>query len=105
MQKTYQAAIYPRLSREDGDVTEGSKKVSNSIANQKELVMDYLKSHPDIQITSTYVDDGYSGVDFERPEFQSMLSDIRENKINCVVVKDLSRLLSDIAESITGYGS
>ena len=50
MQKTYQAAIYLRLSREDGDVTEGSKQVSNSIANQNELVMDYLKSHPEIQI-------------------------------------------------------
>ncbi len=81
MQKTYQAAIYLRLSREDGDVTEGSKQVSNSIANQKELVMDYLKSHPEIQISDTYVDDGYSGVDFERPEFQRMLSDIREKEV------------------------
>ena len=99
MQKTYQAAIYLRLSREDGDVTEGSKQVSNSIANQKELVMDYLKSHPEIQISDTYVDDGYSGVDFERPEFQRMLSDIRENKINCVVVKDLSRFGRNYIES------
>lgn len=99
MQKTYQAAIYLRLSREDGDVTEGSKQVSNSIANQNELVMDYLKSHPEIQISDTYVDDGYSGVDFERPEFQRMLSDIRENKINCVVVKDLSRFGRNYIES------
>lgn len=99
MQKTYQAAIYLRLSREDGDVTEGCKQVSNSIANQNELVMDYLKSHPEIQISDTYVDDGYSGVDFERPEFQRMLSDIRENKINCVVVKDLSRFGRNYIES------
>ena len=56
MQKTYQATIYLRLSREDGDITEGSKQVSNSIANQKELVMDYLKSHLEIQCTSTYVE-------------------------------------------------
>ena len=60
--KSYQAAVYLRLSREDGDVAEGGKQVSNSIANQKELVMDYLKSHPEITVVSTYTDDGFSGV-------------------------------------------
>ena len=47
-EKTFQAAVYLRLSREDGDVTDGGKTVSNSIANQNELVVDYLKSHPEI---------------------------------------------------------
>ena len=75
--KTYRAAVYLRLSREDGDVADGGKQGSNSIANQKELVMDYLKSHPEITVVSTYTDDGFSGVNFERPEFQRMLSDIR----------------------------
>ena len=70
--KTFHAAVYLRLSREDGDVTDGSKQVSNSIANQNELVMDYLKSHPEITVISTYTDDGFSGVNFERPEFQTM---------------------------------
>lgn len=65
--KTYRAAVYLRLSREDGDVADGGKQVSNSIANQKELVMDYLKSHPEITVVSTYTDDGFSGVNFERP--------------------------------------
>lgn len=97
--KSFQAAVYLRLSREDGDVAEGSKQVSNSIANQKELVMDYLKSHPEITVVSTYVDDGFSGVNFERPEFQRMLSDIREDKINCVIVKDLSRFGRNYIES------
>lgn len=97
--KTYQAAVYLRLSREDGDVTEGSKQVSNSIANQNELVMDYLKSHPEISVISTYTDDGYTGVNFDRPEFQRMLSDIREGKINCVIVKDLSRFGRNYIES------
>lgn len=97
--KSYKAAIYLRLSREDGDVAEGSKQVSNSIANQEELIMDYLRSHPEITIVSTYTDDGYSGVDFERPEFQRMLSDIREEKINCVIVKDLSRFGRNYIES------
>lgn len=97
--KTYRAAVYLRLSREDGDVADGGKQVSNSIANQKELVMDYLKSHPEITVVSTYTDDGFSGVNFERPEFQRMLSDIREDKIDCVIVKDLSRFGRNYIES------
>ena len=97
--QTYHAAVYLRLSREDGDVADGGKQVSNSIANQKELVMDYLKSHPEITVVSTYTDDGFSGVNFERPEFQRMLSDIREEKIDCVIVKDLSRFGRNYIES------
>ena len=97
--KTFQAAVYLRLSREDGDVTEGGKQVSNSIANQNELVMDYLKSHSEISVISTYTDDGYTGVNFDRPEFQRMLSDIREGKIDCVIVKDLSRFGRNYIES------
>ena len=98
-EKTFQAAVYLRLSREDGDVTDGGKTVSNSIANQNELVMDYLKSHPEIKVVDTYTDDGFSGVNFERPEFQRMLSDIRESKIDCVIVKDLSRFGRNYIES------
>lgn len=97
--KSYQAAVYLRLSREDGDIADGGKQISNSIANQKELVMDYLKSHTEIIVVSTYTDDGYSGVNFERPEFQRMLSDIREGRINCVIVKDLSRFGRNYIES------
>lgn len=87
----YQTGLYLRLSKEDGDVAEGSKLVSNSISNQKALIMDFLKSHLEIKVYSEYVDDGYSGVNFERPNFQRMLEDIRSGKINCVIVKDLSR--------------
>lgn len=87
----YHAAIYLRLSREDGDVAEGSKLVSNSISNQKALIMDFLKSHTEIRVHSVYADDGYSGVNFDRPDFQRMLEDIRKGTINCVIVKDLSR--------------
>lgn len=89
--KTYQAAIYLRLSREDGDAGEGTKLVSNSISNQKALIMDFLKSHAEIEIHSVYADDGYSGVNFDRPNFQRMLEDIRKGIVNCVIVKDLSR--------------
>ncbi len=89
--KVYQTAIYLRLSREDGDAAEGSKLVSNSISNQKALIMDFLKSHTEIRVHSVYADDGYSGVNFDRPDFQRMLEDIRKGIINCVIVKDLSR--------------
>lgn len=98
-EKTFQAAVYLRLSREDGDVTDGGKTVSNSIANQNELVVDFLKFHPEIKVIDTYTDDGFSGVNFERPEFQRMLSDIREGKIDCVIVKDLSRFGRNYIES------
>ena len=99
IQKIYRAAIYLRLSREDGDVAEGSKEVSNSIANQKELVMDFIKSHPEITVYDTYVDDGYSGVNFDRPGFQSMIKDIRNGRADCVIVKDLSRFGRNYIES------
>lgn len=89
--KTYQAAVYLRLSREDGDVAEGSRLVSNSISNQKALVIDFLGSHTEIDLYGIYTDDGYSGVNFERPDFQRMLGDIRKGAVNCVIVKDLSR--------------
>ena len=83
IQKIYRAAIYLRLSREDGDVADGSKEISNSIANQKELVMDFLKSHPEITVYDTYIDDGYSGVNFDRPGFQSMIKDIKRHGRLC----------------------
>lgn len=89
--KTYQAAVYLRLSREDGDVVEGSRLVSNSISNQKMLVMDFLKSHKEISIYDVYADDGYSGVSFERPGFKRMMEDIQNGAADCIVVKDLSR--------------
>lgn len=82
----YDADLYLRLSREDGD-----REESDSIVNQKELIKEFLKSRPDIRIHEIKVDDGYSGVNFDRPAFQEMLSDIKEGKVNCVIVKDLSR--------------
>lgn len=86
LNEIYIADTYYRLSKEDGDKAE-----SDSIVNQKALVKEFLKAHPDIQIYDEKVDDGYTGVNFERPAFQSMLEDIRSGKVNCVIVKDLSR--------------
>ncbi|KJS20443.1 MAG: recombinase [Clostridiaceae bacterium BRH_c20a] len=84
--KICNAAIYVRLSKDDGD-----KEESDSISNQKELIKDYLKSKSEVQIVSVHVDDGFSGVDFNRPAFLEMMEEIRTGKVNCVVVKDLSR--------------
>lgn len=82
----YDADVYLRLSKEDGD-----KEESDSITNQRELILEFLKSREDIRIHAVRVDDGYSGVNFERPAFQQMLEDIKTGKVNCVVTKDLSR--------------
>lgn len=89
--KKYHAAIYLRLSREDGDVTAGTKKESNSISNQKELILEYLEQHPEIEVVSIREDDGYSGVNFDRPGFLLMQEDIKNKVVDCVIVKDLSR--------------
>ena len=97
--KIYKAAIYVRLSKEDGDVSDASKAESNSISNQKELIKDFLKDKQDIVVVSERVDDGYSGVNFERPAFQLMLEDIKQGKVDCVVVKDLSRFGRNYIES------
>lgn len=85
--KKFLAADYSRLSREDGDKAE-----SDSIRNQKELISDFIAKQPDMELVDEYIDDGYSGTNFERPGFQRMMEDVKKGKINCIVVKDLSRL-------------
>ena len=87
--KTWQAALYIRLSKEDLDK---NKSESASIANQREILKEYLRFHPDMVYTDTYVDDGYSGTDFDRPGWTRLMQDIRLKKVNCVIVKDLARL-------------
>lgn len=84
--KVYRTAIYARLSKDDGDKTE-----SNSIVSQKLLCEEYISRQDDLELVETYVDDGYSGVDFNRPDFRRMEKDLRDGKINAVVCKDLSR--------------
>lgn len=84
--KIWQAALYLRLSREDGD-----KEESDSVVNQKELLNQYISLEPDIVLYDVYVDDGWSGTNFDRPDFIRMMADIKAGKVNCVIVKDLSR--------------
>lgn len=84
--KVYHADLYVRLSQEDGD-----KEESDSITNQKELILSFVETQEDIQVHTIRVDDGYSGVDFQRPAFQQMLEDIKKGEVDCVITKDLSR--------------
>ena len=84
--KPWKAALYIRLSREDGDKIE-----SNSITSQREILKEYLKLHPDIELHDFYIDDGWSGTNFDRPGFIRMMEDIYSGDVNCVIVKDLSR--------------
>lgn len=87
----YQAAAYVRLSKEDSALDSLQKAESNSITNQKQLIISYLKDKPEINLVSIRVDDGYTGTNYDRPAFQLMMEDIKAGRVNCVVVKDLSR--------------
>ena len=87
----YQAAAYVRLSKEDLISASGARTESNSISNQKQLIHDFVKDKANIQIVSIREDDGYTGTDYDRPDFQRMMDDIRAGIVNCVIVKDLSR--------------
>ena len=85
-ERHFHAALYIRLSREDGDGGE-----SLSVANQRALLSAYAASDPLIEDWEEYIDDGFSGTDFDRPAFLSMLEALRSGERDCVVVKDLSR--------------
>lgn len=84
--KKYVAGLYCRLSKDDGNSVE-----SMSIWSQKVMLKQFAESNS-IAIYDYYVDDGYSGTNFERPSFKKMITDIENGKINCVITKDLSRL-------------
>lgn len=91
----FKVAIYIRLSREDGENGE-----SESIGNQRDIIMRYIKEN-NLQFIDEYVDDGVSGTTFERSGFQRMISDIEQKRINMVITKDLSRLGREYIQ--TGY--
>jgi len=94
--KTWKTAAYIRLSREDGDKTE-----SESVINQRQIIGDYIISQPDLGEYVEFIDDGATGTNFNRRGFQSMLEEIKNGNINCVVVKDLSRFGRNYTEAGT----
>ena len=89
--KIWSAALYIRLSQEDEDNGQ-DKQESNSVTSQKTLLNEFIEEHDDLIVYDTYIDDGFTGTDFNRPSFQRLLEDIKNGNINCVIVKDLSRL-------------
>lgn len=100
--KIYKIALYLRLSKEDGDLLTTDKKESNSIANQKALAFAALDSMPGVSrenIYDVYIDDGFTGLSFDRPDFRRLRDDIYNENVNMVVVKDLSRLGRDYIEA------
>ncbi|MEG2097623.1 MAG: recombinase family protein [Pseudoflavonifractor sp.] len=88
--RTWRTAQYTRLSRDDGDKAE-----SDSIAGQKAMLEDYIAGHPELLPTALFVDDGYTGTNFDRPDFRRMLAAIKAGELDCVLVKDLSRFGRD----------
>lgn len=93
-ERIYHCALYARISVE----TE-RKREADTIGNQLQLLKDYVSEHPDLIIYDIYSDDDISGVDFVRPEFSRMMNDLRDGKIDCIIVKDLSRLGRNYLES------
>ncbi|MCD7763643.1 MAG: recombinase family protein [Lachnospiraceae bacterium] len=94
--KPLKQAFYLRLSQADGDLGVDNKDESNSIENQRLLLRTFAGSREDLPNEAIeYVDDGYSGTDFNRPGFAKMLEDAKQGKIDIILVKDLSRLGRD----------
>lgn len=91
----YHAALYIRLSKEDE-----SEGPSQSVTNQKSLLDEFVQKHR-LQVYDTYIDDGWSGTNFDRPDFQRMIGDIEAKKVNMVITKDLSRLGRDYIMTAT----
>lgn len=92
--KQWNACFYLRLSKEDGD-----KEESNSITGQRELLRNYVKNMQEITVINERVDDGFSGANFQRPAFTQMMEEVRAGRINCIIVKDLSRFGRSFGEA------
>ena len=98
--RRWKLGSYIRLSKEDLKKAKEGKDDSNSVKNQRDLLNDYHQRHSDeFESISEYVDDGHTGTDTDRENFQRLLADVMSGKINCVVVKDLSRLSRNYSDA------
>jgi len=88
--KVWKADLYLRLSKDDRDKSE-----SNSIKNQRDLLLEFVRQNPDIEVVNILKDDGFTGANFDRKDFKEMIRHIEEGEIDCVIVKDFSRLGRD----------
>ena len=91
----YKAIKYIRLSNAD----ESGGKESDSVGNQRKLIDEFLKKHPEIEVIDEKVDDGWSGLLFDRPSFKEMMEEIEQGNVNCVITKDLSRFGREYIET------
>ena len=91
--KVYKAAMYLRIS-----YTDDKSKQSESPINQRKIIEDFVKNNPDIEIVSEHLDDGVTGLVYDRPAFNDMMSEVLEEKINCFLqmeeIKTTPRLLN-----------
>lgn len=94
----YHTAVYLRLSRDDADDGNGRAE-SSSISSQRDMILSFIRKQHNMEIYDIYADDGWSGTNFDRPEFKRMMKDIEAGHVDCVIVKDLSRLGRDYIEA------
>ena len=87
-EKQYKAVKYIRLS-----YTDDKNNESDSVANQRKLIDSFIEGHPDIEAVLEKVDDGWSGILFDRPAFKEMMTEIEAGNINCVIVKDCCAIM------------
>ena len=92
----YKVAKSIRLSDEDR-----GKKESESVENQRDIIDNFISKNTELEVFDEYVDDGYTGGNFDRPRFKQMIQDIENGKVNCIITKDLSRFGRDHID--TGY--
>ena len=83
----HKTAIYARLSRED------NLNSSDSIENQLALLNEYVSNRPYLQLAGIFVDNGYTGTDFDRPEWQKLMGAVQTKEIDCIVVKDCCAIM------------
>ena len=93
--QSYNVAVYLRLSIEE----KRDRKDSNSLEYQKNIIYDYIENNSDMKVFSVYCDNGETGTNFQRPEFQRMMYDVYNGKVNCIIVKDLSRFGREYIEA------
>lgn len=89
------ADVYLRLSKDDRDKSGSTADESGSIKNQRDLILDFVRNNPDIRVAHVLSDDGFTGANFDRGAFREVIRHIEDGEINCVIVKDFSRLSRD----------
>lgn len=99
-------AAYQRISRADGDLGKDGKDKSNSIENQKELIQRYISCKENLQNLPVmdFVDDGYTGSNFDRPGFQKMMDGVRSGEIDTIIVKDDCVIIEPTQKDLENQG-